>query len=147
MIKTFRGLLADGGQDKIRLSTKKGKIGYRIIKFELFPNKPGWGEFESLVKVYKLKQSSVATTEATVDFSDNNLLAAGMFTSTAATAATSYDHIFEREVFNQDIYVSHSQQSGAEKINYYMELEAVTLTDNQAAVSTLRDIRITENTV
>ena len=33
MIKTFKGTIADDGQDKIRLSTKKGKIGYRIIHF------------------------------------------------------------------------------------------------------------------
>ena len=30
MIKTFRGILADGDQNKIRLTTKKGKIGYKI---------------------------------------------------------------------------------------------------------------------
>jgi len=33
VVKTFRGLLADGGQDRIRLSTIKGKVGYKIAKF------------------------------------------------------------------------------------------------------------------
>jgi len=48
MIKTFRGLLADGGQDRIRLSTIKGKVGYKIAKFEGFPNTPGVTDYESI---------------------------------------------------------------------------------------------------
>jgi len=143
MIKTFRGILDDGGQDKIRLSTKKGKIGYKIVKFDLFPNKPGWVDYESLGQVFKIKQTAIATTEATVDFADGNLLAAGFFSSTAATSGSeSYVQVFEREIFNQDIYVTHTQQSGNALINYYLELEAFNMTDNAAAVSTLRDIRL-----
>ena len=35
VVKTYRGLLADGVQEKIPLSTKDGSVGYRIVKFEI----------------------------------------------------------------------------------------------------------------
>lgn len=141
MIKTFRGLLDDGEQDRIRLSTKKGKIGYKIIKFELFPKTPGAASAEHVVKVYKISQ---ATIDGNVDFSDGNLLAAGFtnnYSDATAYNLTQYT-IFEQEVFNQDIFVTHKDMATGEECNYYLEVEAFTLSDNAAAVSTLRDIRL-----
>jgi len=145
MIKTFRGLLADGGQDRIRLSTIKGKVGYRIVKFQLFPYKPGWSDFESLVQIFKSSQSSIATTEARCDFTDSDLLAAAIFTATAATPSSPGTQItiFDNEIFNQDVFVTHTQQSGAELINYYLELEVIPLDDAGAEYTTLKDMRQT----
>lgn len=141
MIKSFRGMITDGGQDTIPLHTGTGTTGYRIVKFQLFPHKPGWAEFESLVQIWKVKQAVIATTEALTDFSDNRLLAAALFTNTAATAPNSIVSIFDRDIFNQDIFVTHTQQSGTELINYYIELEQMTLNTDQATVATLKDIR------
>ena len=140
-IKTFRGRIGDGGQNTIVLHTNDGSIGYRIIKFELFPTKPGWGEFESFVQIFKTTQTGIPTTEALCDFSDQNLIAAALFTNTAATAPASVISVFDRDVFNQDIYVTHTQQSGANEINYYIELEQMKLDLNQNVVATLKDIR------
>jgi len=141
MIKTFRGLLADGGEDKIRLSTKKGKIGYRIVKFQIFPENPGGASFEYCVKLFKITQSSVTNT---VDFSDGNLLAAALYH--AGSGVTDVDSgpvvIFEQETFNQDIFITAFENVGSASVNYYLELEVMSMTDNQAAVSTLRDIRL-----
>jgi len=33
-ILSYRGLLAEAGQDTILLTTKKGEVGYKIIKFQ-----------------------------------------------------------------------------------------------------------------
>ena len=147
MIKTFRGILADGGQDKIRLSTKKGKIGYRIIKFSLFPQGVGNVTQESVVTVMKVATASVPTSLATTDLTDQNILAVGAFTvgSGVGSYQTSpaYNYvIFDQEIFNQDIFIIHTDNNGASDINYYLELEVVNLTDNAASVSTLRDIRL-----
>ena len=141
MIKTFRGLLADGGQDKIRLSTKKGKIGYKIVKLQIFPNNPGAASYEYCVKVFKILQLSVTNP---VDFSDGNLLAVALYhDDTAADKAdTGPVVMFEQEVFNQDIYITAFDNVGTESVNYYLELETMNMTDNAAAVSTLRDIRL-----
>jgi hypothetical protein len=38
--------------------------------------------------------------------------------------------------------VTHKDNNTGEKCNYYIELEMFDLTDNAAAVSTLRDIRL-----
>jgi len=140
MIKTFRGLLPDGGQDIIRLSTKKGKIGYRVKNFMLFANAPGTDDYEHVVKLFKVIQSSVT---GTVDFSDGNLLAAGYLEGSGSAAYSDQQMImFEHEIFNQDIFITHDTIVGASPVNYYLELETMPLTDNAAAVSTLRDIRL-----
>jgi hypothetical protein len=138
MIKTFRGQLADGGQDKIRLSTKKGKIGYRIVKFQIIDKLPGTLNTENVVKIYKIPQTTV---DGVIDFSDGNLLGTGVYKPQYASDTPNI--IFDQETFNQDIYVTHKDISGnSSLINYYIELEVMSLSDNAAAVSTLRDIRL-----
>jgi hypothetical protein len=142
MIKTFRGILADLGQQRIRLSTKKGKIGYKIVNFQIIGHEPGEKSQESLVKIFKVKQSSVT---GIVDFSDGNLLGVAYW---AIHPDPQYGEglagpiIFEQEVFNQDIYITHKDMNVGELCSYYLELETFVQTDNQAAVSTLRDIRL-----
>jgi len=141
MIKTFRGIIPDGGQIKIRLSTKKGKIGYRIHKFQIMSNSPTTASAESTVMIFKVKQVSVGYT---VDFSDGNLLAVAVWSTNATAEANPEDStiIFDRELFNQDIYLTHDTTTGSEKCNYYLELETENMTDNATLVSTLRDIRL-----
>jgi len=140
MIKTFRGRLADNEQEKIRLSTKKGKIGYKIVKFQLMFADIGTS-VKSVVKVFKVSQSSVTNT---IDFSDHNMLACGILSGKADQTQYPEDMltIFEQEVFNQDIYITHADVAGSHLVNYYLELESFTMTDNAATVSTLRDIRL-----
>jgi hypothetical protein len=141
MIKTFRGLLLDGGQDKIRLSTKKGKIGYRIVKFQIMPNTPGGADYESVTQIWKVAQSTVT---ATVDFSDGNLLGVAFWSGRGGGAAAYPDElnvVFDQEIFNQDIYITQQCLQDGD-VNYYLELETINLSDNAAIVSTLRDIRL-----
>jgi len=141
MIKTFKGLIDDNGLIKIRLSTKKGKIGYRIVKFQLFPIDPISNNQESVVKIFKVTQAS-ATDK--IDFSDGNLLAAGYLESDNSGSTPTFTEaaiIFDREIFNQDIYITHIEQ-GADGCNYYLELEVMTLSDNATLISTIRDIRL-----
>ena len=140
MIKTFRRLLEDGEQEVIRLSTKKGKIGYKIVKFQLMPNAPGAGSFENVVKIFKVTQTAI---NGVIDMSDGNLLAAAYATENDATQY-SYSEVivFDQEIFNQDVYVTHKDVASGVAVNYYIELETISLTDNAAAVSTLRDIRL-----
>ena len=140
MIKTYRGYLTDNEQQRIRLSTKKGKVGYKIVKFELM-----FADLEtsvkSVVKIFKTKQSS---TIATIDFNDHNMLACAILSGKADQTQYPEDThtIFEQEIFNQDIYITHSEVAGAASVNYYLELEVMTLNDNATVVSTLRSIRM-----
>jgi len=141
MIKTFRGLLADGGQDRIRLSTIKGKVGYRIVKFQLLSEKPGAVSQESVVKIYKEEQSTI---DGIVDFTDSSLLASGIYILSDNSTAiwnTSETIIFDSEIFNQDIYITHSDIATGQKCNYYFELEVIPLDDAGAEYTTLKDMR------
>jgi len=141
-IKTFRGLLADGGQDTILLHTNDGKTGYRINKFELFPHSPGTQAQESIMLIWKTEQANIATGSGTVDFSDNALLAAGYYRQhSTTTAPATLDVTFDNEIFNQDIFVVHTNNEGADSMNYYIELEQVSLDLNESTVATLKDIR------
>jgi len=142
-IKSFRGLLADGDQDTIVLHTNDGSIGYRVVKFQIIPNQPGTQSTEAVVKIYKVPQTAAT---ATIEFTDNTLLAAGFFRSNASAAfATDVVILFDNEIFNQDIYVT-SQDLENNPMNYYIELEAMKLDLNENTVATLKDIRNTVGT-
>jgi len=139
MIKTFRGLLADGGQDRIRLSTIKGKVGYRITKFQLMFY-DAVTSVKSVVMIWKDEQTAVA---GLVDFTDSDMLAAAMLSGKADQTAYPEDLtvVFDTELFNQDIYITHSEIAGSASVNYYIELEVVPLDDAGAEFTTLKDMR------
>jgi hypothetical protein len=141
-IKTFRGLIKDNGQDTISLHTNDGSMGYRIVKFQMFPNNPGTQSGEFVMKIYKVEQTTV---DQVIDFSDQTLLAASYYTDQNAPSTTPGEivTVFDQEVFNQDIYITHIDTDGSESSNYYIELEQIKLDMNQNTVATLKDIRNT----
>jgi len=139
-IKTFRGLIADGAQDTIVLHTNDGSTGYRIVKLEIIPENPGTTDFEHSIKIYKVKQTAIT---ADFNYSDNTLLG-GAYTEgddSSAYVGQPLISIFDNEIFNQDIYVTHVDANGALNCNYYIELEQVKLDLNENTVATLKDIR------
>ena len=139
-IKSFRGCLADESVAQISLHTNNGMIGYRIVKFEIIAEKPSQQDQESFMKIYKVHQTT-ATSE--IDFSDQTLLAAAIWTGNTNLDAYPIGQvvIFDGEVFNQDIYVTHEERRDVGRCNYYIELETVSLDLNQNTVATLKDIR------
>jgi len=139
-IKTFRGLMTDGAQDTIVLHTNDGSIGYRIKKFQVIQNTPGTGQsVEACMKIYKIQQTAV---DNVVDFSDQTLLGVAYYQDNNGTAENStLDVIFDSEVFNQDIFITHIDSDGAVPMNYYIELEQFRLDLSESTVATLKDIR------
>jgi len=139
-ILSYKGLLAHGAQETILLSTKKGEVGYRVIKFKLMVSEPGQQTSEHVVKIYKESQSTI---DNTTDFSDNRLLGMAWLGFGATTGPTNLlIDIFDQEIFNQDIFITCDDASGnAKPCNYYLELEAIKLDESQAMVATLKDIR------
>jgi len=137
-IKTFRGLMTDDTQDTIVLHTNDGSTGYRIVKFQVMgPNNNT--NFEHVVKIYKISQTTVSTD---IDFSDNTLLAAAIVGSDdSRSILTTPVIIFDNEIFNQDIYVTNKGHDNTTNINYYIELEQIKLDLNENTVATLKDLR------
>jgi len=138
VVKTFRGLLADGGEDRIRLSTIKGKVGYRIIKFQIMADTPVTASGEQVTKIFKTSQ---ATPTNTVDFTDTELLAVALFIHNDNYSNTQTHIIFDTEMFNQDIFVSYASGAGSNPCNYYIELEVIPLDDRGAEYTTVKDLR------
>ena len=58
-IVSFRGLMENDTQDTIVLHTTNGSMGYRIVKFEIMGNKPGAEDYEAVIKVYKVSQTTI----------------------------------------------------------------------------------------
>jgi len=142
-ILSYKGLLADGGQDTILLSTKKGEIGYRIIKFQLIGTDANTA-YEGTAQIFKTEQSAIPTT---IDFSDNRVLAAAIIQQSVSTQGSAYDTIIiDTAIFNQDVYVVHDERSAGvgNAVNYYLELEVIKLDESQAMVTTLQDIKNTD---
>jgi len=141
MIKTYRGLLVDGGQERIRLSTIKGKVGYRIVKFQIMGETPyESADAEHIMKIYKEEQSSV---HKYINFTDNALLGVSIMNSASAGYGSPSMPviIFDMEVFNQDIYITHIETTSSVSCNYYLELEVIPLDDAGAEYTTLKDMR------
>ena len=137
MIKTFRGLLADGAQDRIRLKTNKGNIGYRIVKFQGLEASANTNT-ESTMKIHKIKQTSIVDE---IDFTDGDLLAAMVIIGVTSGAPEHQIVIFDSEIFNQDIYISVKGADYSASVNYYIELEQVKLNENESTMATLQSIR------
>jgi len=124
-VHSFRGLLGDGGEDEINLERQNVNIAYRIVKFELLSNTPGAANAEHVVKVYRESPSSIT---AVIDFSETDLLAAGIVTSTDSGYSQVYNGptvIFDNTLFSRNIYVSHRETHSNVACNYYIELEEV----------------------
>jgi len=139
MIKTFRGLMVDGGTDTINLHTNDGKTGYRIVSFGIIPKNPGGAVQDSVIQIFKVPQT---TAVATVDFSDQTLLAVAVYSQHSTQYAAGLQHIiFDREIFNQDIYITHKDEAVGADCNYYIELEQISLDLNESTVATLQSIR------
>jgi len=102
---------------------------------------------EHIVMVWKVARStaeltSIVTTQP--DFSNNELLAVGIATNDVTGSGHGFweDVIFDREIFNQDIYITHRDEGGSTvACNYYIELEQFKLDLTENTVATLKDIR------
>ena len=139
-IISFRGLMADGDMEKIPLQTNDGLIGYKIVKFQMIPEKPGQSDHRFVVQIFKTEQSAASDV---INFSNNRLLAAGQIEDNAAAhyPASSNGIVFDNEKFNQDIYVTMKDTGVGESCNYYIELEQMRLDLSEQTVATLKDIR------
>ena len=105
---------------------------------------PGNTAQESVVKIFKLDPGTVPTSAATINFGDNTLIGAA-FQDTNVHPSDVV--IFDRDIFNQDIFVTYTDNGSGtnEDINYYIELERMTLNLNENTVITLKDIRNTNS--
>jgi len=120
---SFRGLLADGGQQKIRIEGATGEIAWRITKFQLMFNLPGAANAENVGKIYREEQSSV---DATINFDDDELLAAAYIKERGADYyGFGTIVVFDNMLFSRNIYVTQSQVTAGGSCNYYIELEEV----------------------
>jgi len=135
-IISYRGLLASGVEDTINLHTNDGKTGYKVVKFQIFPK--NFNETDEYnMQIWKVSGKGGSTH----DFSDLTLLAAAFIeTVSGASEGLSPVIVFDNEVFNQDIYVSCAAQAG-HACNYYIELEQIDLTEDQALVAIVKNIR------
>ena len=110
MIKTFKGLLDDGQQTRIRLSTNTGLTGYKISKLLVIPETPGAASIEAVMKVTTFEQSTV---DATVNFDDPTLIGAVYYQdSTSAGDNQATTVLVDNVKFNQDIFVAYKEVAG-----------------------------------
>ena len=142
-ILSYMGRLADDEIETILLSTKKGEIGYRIIKLQIMSGRPFAESAEHVVKLFKDEDVANAKLDGLVDFSDNRLLGVAIINN----HSSGYQDpsipviIFDQTIFNQDIYITHVDLQASEECNYYLELEVIKLDESHAMVATLKDIR------
>ena len=141
-IKTFKGKLEIGIQEKIHLSTNDGLTAYRINKFEVMSSAPGQVENVTYVaKIYSSDQTDKITD--TVDLSESDLLAVYYYANHIAVHYPISSHIIQdRETFNQDIFIYITDADGGTTPgNFYLELEQFKIDLNASTFHTLKNIR------
>ncbi len=131
-VHSFRGLLGDGGEDKISLERQNANVAYRIVKFQLFPADTSAAR-DSLVKIWREKQSSVV---ANANFSDPDLLGAAL-SRNRDTDEAEVSVVFDNVLFSRNIYVTHYESIASVSINYYIEIEEVPV-----AAATLMQLKL-----
>ncbi len=132
-IKSFKGMLENGAQDRIYLAGGDSNIGYRIVKMSLISKTPGAvAETEGVIKVFKTKQTSI---DAVIDFDVDELLAAAAYQDhDGSSYVSSIDVIFDDEVVNQDIYITWSCTDNDIPMNYLIHLEEIKMSGSEQAV-------------
>tara|TARA_R100000781_G_C4063298_1_gene121817 strand:- start:397 stop:858 length:462 start_codon:yes stop_codon:yes gene_type:complete len=144
---SYKGKIPVGEQERINLSTIDGKTGYKITKFQIISTLPGDsgggapGTYEYIAQIFKKDQTGKIST--TIDFTNSELLAAIYYQDSASAGDNQADTIiFDNEKFNQDIFITLTDAaSGTTPANYYLELEAMDLSDLEATMLTLKNIR------
>jgi len=140
MIKTFRGLMGDDTQAHINLHTNDGKTGYRLVKMDVLSSDPMDTGAKGVVKIYTVPQSAVSNL---IDFSDSTLIGACYYTSNNTTGSNTVNEsiIIDTEIFNQDLTITCGSGGSTQLLNYYIELEQISLDVNESTVATLQSIR------
>jgi len=123
-IHSFRGLLTDGEQRKIRIQGSVGSIAWRITKFQLMQTT--FANTEVIIRIWR-EAPSDAEAIATITFDNNLVLAAGLISGYGASEGYPEDItiIFDNDLFSRDIYITNLAVDNAQPINYYIELEEV----------------------
>ncbi len=100
---SYKGKLANGDIDSLALHTLKGKIGYKVVKFNVIGVDPRGSGSEGVVKIYSVKQTSA---DDKIDFTDSTLLGCAFYENNSSQnyfGGTSI--VFDNMMFNQDYFL------------------------------------------
>ena len=124
-VHSFKGLLADGGQRKIRIQGPVGAIAWRITKFQIMPENPhNANVVNHVMKLYREKQTSI---DAVVNFTDDELMGVATYTEDPGVRdMPGYGIvIFDNTLFSRNIFITNKELHNNLAGNYYIELEEV----------------------
>ena len=139
MRKSFRGLLTSDSITEVRLHTIRGLRGYIIKKFQCITDQPSAYDVEGCTKIY----AQTRDVDASINFDDPALMAVSYNTfGNQPYEPTNIVTIFDNTTVNQDLFITYIDSGGNSRpMNFYLELELFTLSENEAAVATLKDMR------
>tara|TARA_R100001163_G_C4915050_1_gene97660 strand:+ start:94 stop:537 length:444 start_codon:yes stop_codon:yes gene_type:complete len=138
---SYKGILEIGNQQRIRLKTIKGKVGYKITKFQLMSSTAGAQNSTVIGQIFSTDQTG--SISSTINFSNSNLLACVFANfSNKADSPTYETIIFDNQKFNQDIFINITDpDGGTQPCNYYIELETMDLSEVETTMLTLQSLR------
>jgi len=125
-VHSFRGLLADNDQRKIRIQGPVGAIAWRISKFQVLPESAGDENSEAAVQIWREEQTLAgAGVVVDVNFDNNELLATALWVNSGSqTEPRAFHVIFDNALFSRNIFVTNNDPQ-TRSLNYYIELEEV----------------------
>ena len=137
---SYRGSIIDGETEEINLKTIQGKVGYKIKKFQIIATDVLGAQADMQAQVTKTSDGAGAT----INFTNADLLAVATYKTepNASQTAQGTTIIFDNEMFNQNIFITAIDGGTSnQNINYYIELEAMSISDLEATMLTLKNLR------
>jgi len=144
-VHSFRGMLADGGQEEINLERQNLNLAYRVRKLQGINQTPGISDVEYIIKVYRESQSSI---DGVIDFNDTDLIACYFQAIGEERRGPGPISIVDPILFSRNIFVTTADVAGSANINYYLEIEEVPVgaaTLMQLKLGVARKLSLSEN--
>jgi len=130
-VHSFRGRLADGGQDKIRIQGATGEVAWRISKFQIIQYNAGAADVEAIMQIWRERHPDAGGDIPewnVIDFTNDELLGAAFMSIRDSSAGSTIPSvIFDNELFSRNIFITYFDKQVGQPCNYYIELEKVKL--------------------
>ena len=138
-VRTLRGRIAPGTAHRLIVDDGQFTQGVKVKRFLVFPANPSSGGDDSVFGTLALDElGAVARWEA-----DDNRQIGWSSTNQSATgygAEAPFSYIDPDHVVVRDLWIITNSASGTDDVNFVVELEPVTISEDQAVLALLKEV-------
>lgn len=138
-IRTLRGRIEPSVATRLIVDDGQFTHGVKVKRFLVFPENPASGGDDSVFGTLSLDQDGSSTRW----LADDNRQIAWSSTNQAATgfgAEAPFSYVDPNHVVVRDLWIMCARASGTDRINYVVEIEPMTITEEQAVLALIKEV-------